>query len=250
MDSLRITLVIIGLLIIAGIYLRFRSEEDDFILWLKNKFSQNSASPDKETDVVDEDLIPVLTPIEDEPDMQDFAMLSAVISGREQINNEAQQQEIHFSAVDEAAETGSASLLIVLNIMSPAGHVFTGEGVHAVMQSQGLVHGEHDIYHFMQDGTAVFSVANAIEPGYFNPNELAQLTTPGLAIFMQLPGPMECRSAFDTLMKKARSLSDALGGELCDENRSALTRQTISHLQEKLDTYRLQQQAALRQKHS
>ncbi len=250
MDSLRLTLVIIGLLIVGGIYLKFRSSDDDLIFWLKKLFSplSNKIPSSKHPVANDDDLIPVLTPIDDVPDSSDFEALSEVISGRDRFEEYTKQQEITFSAVEETHETGAANLLIVLNIMSPKGHVFTGEGIHAVMTSAGLIHGEHQIYHYMKDGLAMFSIANVIEPGFFDLSNLENLSTPGLAVFMQLPGPAECRYALDSLLEISKRLSKALSGELCDENRSVLTQQTITHLKDKVENYRLKQQASQRSK--
>ncbi len=196
----------------------------------------------------EDDLIPVLTPIEDEPDFSDFEALSKVISGRDRVEEYTKQQEITFTAVEDTTETGPESLLIILYIMSPKGHVFTGEGIHAVMTSAGLKHGEHQIYHYLQDNMAVFSIANAVEPGFFDLTNLTDVTTPGLAVFLQLPGPVECRRALDNLLEISKRLADALSGELCDENRSVLTQQTISHLKDKVETYRLKQKTSQRQK--
>ena len=259
MDSLRLILVLIGVVVVAGIYFKFRSSDDDLIYSLKKLFAPIAnkiatavpagfPKPSDNTSANDDDLIPVLTPIDDEPDSSDFEALSAVISGRDRFEEYTKQQEIPFSAVEDTNEKGPESLLIVLNIMSPQGHVFTGEGIHAVMTSAGLTHGEHKIYHYMCDGLATFSIANAIEPGFFEPTQLQSLSTPGLAIFMQLPGPIECRKALDTLLEVSKRLADALTGELCDENRSVLTQQTISHLKDKVETYRLKQQTSQRNK--
>lgn len=250
MDSLRLTLVIIGLVVVIGIYIKFRSPNDDLIFLLKKYFNPiNKKITLSEHAVSDEDdLIPVLTPIENEPDFSDFEALSKVISGRDRVEEYTKQQEITFTAVEDATETGPESLLIILYIMSPKGHVFTGEGIHAVMTSAGLKHGEHQIYHYLQDNMAVFSIANAVEPGFFDLTKLKDVTTPGLAIFLQLPGPVECRRALDNLLEISKRLAEALSGELCDENRSVLTQQTISHLKEKVETYRIKQQTSQRQK--
>jgi len=250
-DSLRLTLIIIGLIIVVGIYIKFRSSDDDLILWLKKIFTPvNKNIPASDNVAIKEDdLIPVLTPIDDEPDFNDFEALSKVIIGRDRVEKYTRQEEITFTAVEETSETGPESLLIVLNIMSPKGHVFTGEGIHAVMTSAGLTHGEHKIYHYMQDNLAIFSIANTVEPGFFELSELKNISTPGLAVFMQLPGPLECRKAFDSLLEISKRLADALSGELCDENRTVLTPQTISHLKEKVEAYRLKQQTAKRRKH-
>lgn len=250
MDSLRLTLVIIGLVVVVGIYIKFRSSDDDLIFLLKKLFNPvtEKITSSEKTVSDEDDLIPVLTPIEDEPDFSDFEALSKVISGRDRVEEYTKQQEITFTAVEDTTETGPESLLIILYIMSPKGHVFTGEGIHAVMTSAGLTHGEHQIYHYLQDNMAVFSIANAIEPGFFDLTKLKDVTTPGLAVFLELPGPVECRKALDNLLEISKRLAEALSGELCDENRSVLTQQTIAHLKDKVDTYRLKQQASQRQK--
>lgn len=250
MDSLRLTLVIIGLVVVVGIYIKFRSSDDDLIFLLKKIFNPvNKKITSSENASSDEDdLIPVLTPIEDEPDFSDFEALSKVISGRDRVEEYTKQQEITFTAVEDTTETGPESLLIILYIMSPKGHVFTGEGIHAVMTSAGLTHGEHQIYHYLQNNIAVFSIANAIEPGFFDLTKLKDVTTPGLAVFLELPGPVECRKALDNLLGISKRLAEALSGELCDENRSVLTQQTIAHLKDKVETYRLKQQTSQRQK--
>ncbi len=250
MDSLRLTLVIIGLVVVVGIYIKFRSSDDNLIFLLKKIFNPvNKKITSSENASSDEDdLIPVLTPIEDEPDFSDFEALSKVISGRDRVEEYTKQQEITFTAVEDTTETGPESLLIILYIMSPKGHVFIGEGIHAVMTSAGLTHGEHQIYHYLQNNIAVFSIANAIEPGFFDLTKLKDVTTPGLAVFLELPGPVECRKALDNLLGISKRLAEALSGELCDENRSVLTQQTIAHLKDKVETYRLKQQTSQRQK--
>lgn len=244
MDTLRLTLVIIGLLVIGGIYFKFRSSDNDLLLSLKKMLDPAAENVGE----VDDEYIPVLTPINDEPDSSDFEALSLAISGRDRVEKYTKQEEMSFTAVEETNEAGPENLLVVLNIMSPKGQMFTGEGVHAVMTSAGLTHGEHKIYHYMQDKLAIFSIANAIEPGFFELSQLEHISTPGLAVFMELPGPIECRKAFETLLEISQRLATALSGELCDENRSVLTQQTISHLKEKVEAYRMKQQAFQRRK--
>lgn len=250
MDSLRLTLVIIGLLFVVGVYFKFRSSDDDLIFLLKKLINPKNKeiNSNNHASVDEDDLIPVLTPINDEPDSSDFEALSQVISGRDRVEEFTKQQEISFNAVEDTTETGPESLLIILYIMSPKGHVFTGEGIHAVMTSAGLTHGEHQIYHYIENNQSVFSIANAVEPGFFNLSQLKSVSTPGLAVFLQLPGPVECRKAINSLLEISKRLADALTGELCDENRSVLTQQTISHLKDKVESYRLKQQTSQRNK--
>lgn len=229
MDSLRLSLGIIGFVIVVGLYFKYRS---------KTVTSDN------------DELIPVLTPIDDEPDFTEFEKLSRVISGRDRVEELSKTNENIFSAIDEVNDIGQESLLIVLNIMTSEGQLFSGEDIHSAMTSAGLIHGEHQIYHKLHNGHVLFSIANAIEPGNFALNELSNIATPGLAIFMQLPGPLECRLALDNLLDTSKQLAETLQGELCDESRSVLTQQAMSHLKEKVEAYRLKQQASQRRMHN
>ena len=112
MDSLRLFLVIVGLVIVGGIYFKFRSSDDDLIYTLKKLFApitdkiatavpSGVSEPSEDAVLNDDDLIPVLTPIDDEPDSSDFEALSAVITGRDRFEEYAKQQELTFSAVED-----------------------------------------------------------------------------------------------------------------------------------------------------
>ena len=94
MDTLRLTLVIIGLIIVVGIYFKFRSSDDDLIFLLKKLFNPTEKNIVSSEQVVlnEDDLIPVLTPIDDEPDFSDFEALSKVISGRDRIEEYTKQE--------------------------------------------------------------------------------------------------------------------------------------------------------------
>ena len=243
MDSLRFTLLIIGLLIVAGIYFKYRTDKDFFISLFKPQAGNKTVPND--SSVIDDDLIPVLTPIDDEPDIRDFEQLNLLISTRDN-PEELVKGEKSFSSLDDVVESGQESLLIVFYILPPAGHLFSGEGIHAVMTSAGLLLGEQKIYDYFFDNQILFSIANAVEPGVFEKENLSTFTTPGLALFMQLPGPMECRKALDTLLDVSNRLATALTGDLCDENRNVMTKQTLQHLKDKIDAYRLKQKVSQR----
>lgn len=251
MDSLRVTLLIIGTALVIGIYLKYRNKDQHFLSLLKNLFGKSittrkttTASP--AAIKTDDDLIPVLSPIDDEPDVQDFEQLSLLISNRDRIEPAATQQA-NFSAASESAETGTESMLLVMYVMAPRGMAFTGEGIKQVMDELGLEHDEQRIFHYKQHGQSVFGLANAIEPGVFDPDTLHELITPGIVMFMQLPGPLECRQAFDKMLSTGQALARQLGGELHDEQRSVMTQQTITHLKEQVEAYRLKQQLSRRQ---
>ena len=54
---------------------------------------------------------------------------------------------------------------------------------------------------------------------------------------MSLPGPRHPKQALDLMIASARKLSQELGGDLKDENRSVLTAQTIEHYRQRIAEY-------------
>ena len=65
---------------------------------------------------------------------------------------------------------------------------------------------------FSQRSRVWFSVANLQQPGTFNPYDMDNLVTVGIAIFMQLPSPGNNLVNLKTMIRAARSLADELGG--------------------------------------
>jgi len=148
---------------------------------------------------------------------------------------------------DNAAPLASASkeeLLVCLTVLPKPGEVFTGTQILSACKSAGLQLGEFDVFHryALVDNkvlmTPVCSLVNLFEPGVFQKNNMDNFETEGLSLFMQLPGPVDGRDAFLVLMDVSEKLSLNLNATICDETRSVLTTQTISHLKEKVENFR------------
>ncbi|MFA7388306.1 MAG: cell division protein ZipA [Thiohalobacteraceae bacterium] len=133
--------------------------------------------------------------------------------------------------------------LVVLYLVAPANQVFPGDAVGAALEGAGLQYGEMHIYHRYADGDAggapVFGAANLVEPGTLEIEALAATGTPGLTLFLQLPGPLRPLEAFDLFAGCAQQIAAQLGGELRDQSRNALSRQTLEHLRDDVEQYEL-----------
>lgn len=130
---------------------------------------------------------------------------------------------------------GDDERLIVLYVVAPRGERLVGARIAESFARHGLEHGSLDIYHAGDsEGRTVFSVANVVEPGTFDPATMDTLSTPGLALFMRLPGPQAGETAFDRMVRTARALADELGAQVLDGDHSTLTRQTEQHLRDDL----------------
>lgn len=131
------------------------------------------------------------------------------------------------------APAGEEKLFIV-HVTSRDGSFFDGPDIHAVLGEQKLKFGMHNIYHRITEVNgvpdSVYSVANMLKPGFLDPVEQDHLSTPGLTMFLQLPGPIDGVKAARDLLETAGALAERLGGEVLDDKRSLLKAQTAQFM--------------------
>jgi cell division protein ZipA len=146
------------------------------------------------------------------------------------------------------AEVHAPEKIITLFVLAPTGVPFRGAFLMEAMSDAGLQYGDMQIFHCIEKQAGrdnmLFSVANIVEPGTFEPNRMDGFATPGVVLILQLPGPVDAIKAFDAMVTAARSLATSLQGSLCDATRSVLTNQTISHMREEVVDYQLRQRVA------
>jgi len=145
------------------------------------------------------------------------------------------------------ANRPEAREVIVINVLARQGEEFSGSALQKLFEACGLAHGDMDIYHRheAEDTTSPvqFSVANAVEPGTFTPNDASAMTTPGISFFMSMPGPTNSLQAFDFMLETAQCVVRNLGGELKDERRSVMTGQTIEHCRQRIREFERKQRS-------
>lgn len=127
-------------------------------------------------------------------------------------------------------------MTVALTIMAPPGQPFQGTDLQVAVEASGFRLSAVGLFERLPDGEVhaadlpVFSMAHLRDPGIFSPASLATLTTPGLLLFMKLPGPLEEMKALDLLVLTADQLAHELGGSICDERRKRITNQGLLHL--------------------
>lgn len=135
----------------------------------------------------------------------------------------------------EPHDSGPEERVVVLHVVAPEGERLVGARLREALESCGMRHGAYSIFHASDsEGSIVFSAANAVEPGTFDRSTMDTLTTPGIALFMQVPGAQSAETVFDRMLSTARAVADALDAHVLDERHSTLTRQTEQHLREEL----------------
>ena len=254
--TLRLTLLVIGVAIIILIYVWGRTRGKRLLRTDRNQALNNgdidslsiSAIPPK-VEEVDSDLNELggLVAKSRQTSMFDPATLSSDEPLAEAVENEkteAGMRPINTPTntpipSNQISQHQDPSLIIVMNVVAREGRQFLGNEILEVLDSLGMQLGEKEIFHHFGVGQIttsdpVFSLANIVEPGIFDLGQMDDLTTPGLALFMQLPGPVDGRVAFELMLSSAQHLADKLQGELHDEARKSMTPHTIQVLRERI----------------
>lgn len=109
--------------------------------------------------------------------------------------------------------------IVNLLIVQGQGAPIEGALIHQALAEQRLQYGDRKIYHRLDQGKTVFSVASLVKPGTLDPAEQQQLATPGLTVFMVLPGPTRPRQALQDMIATTRALAEQLGADVFDGTR-------------------------------
>jgi cell division protein ZipA len=220
MDGLRWLLLVIGLLVIGGVYLYSR---------------RTSRSPKLPKPADTERREPTLNG-EDLPAEGDLARgddVPGAAPGAEDKDLGEPPQE----GSDDARGNAGPQKIVALRIIARGGGAFRGDELILNLRGVGMRHGKFGIFHRFEgsdERDAVFSAASLIEPGSFDLANIRDQQIPGISLFAVLPGPVASVDAFDMLMAAARTLAQSLDGELLDESGSTLSIQRERYIREEV----------------
>ena len=241
MDELRFSLIVIGVVIVGGIYIVGKMIERSRTVRVIMPRAEPEitttpvSTPDTEPDFkmqFDDDTELQFQPVVSPPPVVTQTKIKSPIAAPRA--PESEQPPLHPAPRDP-------ELIVSLTLMA-RNQQFCGTELQKVFDTAGLKLAEFDIYHFRDadaenDTRAVFSVANIVKPGTFNAATLHEITTPGLALFMQIPGPMTASEAFDAMLEKAQFIAQRLHGIVGDEQRTPLSLQRIREIRERVLNY-------------
>jgi len=128
--------------------------------------------------------------------------------------------------------------VFMLNVVSRDPDGFSGEDILHILLACDLRFGDMNFFHRHEfeagRGAIQFSVANMMQPGVFDIDNMAQFNTPGLVFFLTLPGPDDMMKAFDYMLETAQAVARNLAGDVLDETRSVVTKQTLEHCRQQI----------------
>ena len=132
----------------------------------------------------------------------------------------------------------AAPEVFMINVVARDRAGFNGDDILQILLACDLRFGDMNFFHRTEfesgRGAIQFSVANMMQPGVFDIDNMSDLATPGLVFFMTAPGPEDLMQAFDYMLETARTVARNLGADVLDESRSVLTGQAIEHNRQKI----------------
>ena len=133
---------------------------------------------------------------------------------------------------------GADTHVFILYVVAQAEEGFAGSDILETLLACDLRFGDMDFFHRHERasgrGPIEFSVANMMKPGVFNIDNMEPLQTRGLMFFVTLPGPADMLKAFDYMYETAKVVAKSLGGDIQDETRSVITRQSLEHMRQQI----------------
>jgi cell division protein ZipA len=164
-------------------------------------------------------------------------------ASREPVKEPSKKAPRHERA--EADAVPEYSEVLVINVVAKPEREFSGVDLLPVLLTSELRFGDMSIFHRHIDADSrspvLFSVANIVNPGTFDLNQINDFATRGLCFFMTLPNVANSMQAFDKMLDVAQQVRITLDGDLKDDNRSVMTAQTIEHYRQRVRDFDLRQ---------
>jgi len=199
------------------------SETIDFSQALNNEkvepieFNELDLDTSLDVDAVqkDEQVVPEVTIAQDEAPQE-----SEVLSPEE--------LEPVISSADNEEKVVQPTDLFIFNVSAQEGKQLGGHELLQFFLTSGFRFGEMSIFHRHQhsDGTGpvLFSIANMMAPGVFDPDTMEQFKSEGVSFFLTAPNEnIDIKSSFDMMLRAVEQMAEEFDCVVLNADREMMT---------------------------
>ncbi|RAU16686.1 cell division protein ZipA [Nitrincola tibetensis] len=134
--------------------------------------------------------------------------------------------------------------VLVITVVGKDKQNLHGGKLHAIVEACGMEFGDMSIFHrFEGKGRSTpvqFSMANAVNPGIFDVQNMDSLQTPAVSFFMSMREPKDPMTAYECMLATAETVAKHLEGDLLDEDRSVMREQTKEHYRQRIRDFEME----------
>ncbi|HEY5714923.1 MAG TPA: cell division protein ZipA, partial [Psychromonas sp.] len=132
--------------------------------------------------------------------------------------------------------------VFVFNVVAREGSRIRGSEILQFFLTSGFRFGENAFFHrhLNSDGTGpvLFSIANMMAPGVFDPDNMEQFFSEGISFFVVAPNPdINIKEAFDMMLTAVQQMTDEFECVVLNEHREPFTEQQFRDDHERLMRY-------------
>jgi len=124
-------------------------------------------------------------------------------------------------------------VVVGLNVVAATGEPFSGFKVRNCAEAVGFRMDESAFRYADAHGVTLFSLEN-MQSGPLDPDRIKTSTINGVTLLLDVPRLSDGVAAFDQMVQTGKSLSEALGGTLVDDNRTAVTEAGLEQIRNQL----------------
>lgn len=172
----------------------------------------------QQTPVVEESTEPTVDAMDTDSEPQ----REAIDTGIDQTDDSAPADDVDVSDV------------IVLYLVAQRGEYIKGEQILSATYASALEYGDMNIFHRTDEQQKImFSLADMLDPGSFDIDNMHEHRTRGMSLFIQLNLCDDPVRALDDMLICAHNLATMLSLQICDQNRQLLNESMAAALRSK-----------------
>ena len=225
--SVRVGLLLLGFLIVAG------------IIWDTRRNSKKAPKSPTRGETFREDMRDEgdLLGMKDFEEESNLSLEESVSSAYRVKKSYPSQPTYRGQAPAKSAPTKVDEILAVF-VMAKPNTVFSSRELFEALNEAHLFYGDMQIFHRYENidgsGKPMFSLALAVEPGFFEVSKMETLETPGVTLFFTLTRPNQSIAALELMLRTAKQLALKLNGDIKDDKQRLLTMHTVERYRDRV----------------